>query len=267
RLSGYDLLLFTNPRSGRESRCLGMVDGLILLGSALGNDPIEDMEGWGIPYVTIGRRNWRKIVPWCCAVNYVDGFREVTEYLLDQGHRRIAFWGGSRNFSVDVEKHRGYLQALEGAGLAPGEGMDLYEEDLGQIRDCLDRRRPTAVIMEGSKVPLPLLLCVREKGLRIPGDLSLVYTRGDFINVHALYDLAGIHEMTMITVPRRELGAAGFRMLKRLIGGESDVPRETLVNMEFIVGESSGPPPGGTRTPPRKTGDGEVLCEKNKDQV
>jgi LacI family transcriptional regulator len=267
RFSGYDLLLFTNPRGGRESRCLGMVDGLILLGSTLGNDPIENLEGWGIPYITIGRRKWRKVIPWCCAVNYVDGFRKVTEYLIDLGHRRIAFWGGSKGFSVDVEKHLGYLQALEGAGLVPGGGMDLYEEDIGQIRDCMDRYRPTAVIMEGGKVPLPLLLYAREKGLRIPGDLSLVYTRRDFIDVHTLYDLAGIHEMTLMTVPRQELGAEGFRLLKKLIDGETGVPRETLVEMEFIIGESSGPPPGGRRVAARKTGDGEVLCGKIKNQV
>jgi DNA-binding LacI/PurR family transcriptional regulator len=121
--------------------------------------------------------------------------------------------------------------------------------------------------MEGAKVPLPLLLYVRERGLRIPGDLSLIYTRGDFIDVHTLYDLAGIHEMTMITVPRRELGVAGFGVLKKLIDGEGDIPRETLVEMEFIIGESSGPPPGGMRAAVRKTGGKEVLCEKIKNQV
>jgi DNA-binding LacI/PurR family transcriptional regulator len=111
------------------------------------------------------------------------------------------------------------------------------------------------------------LLYIRERGLRIPGDLSLIYTRRDFIDVHTLYDLAGIHEMTMITVPRRELGAAGFRVLKRLIEGETGIPRETSVGMEFIIGESSGPPPGGMRAALRKTGGGEVLCEKTKNQV
>jgi LacI family transcriptional regulator len=259
RLSGYDLLLFTNPRSGRENRCLGMVDGLMLLGSSMGSDPIANLESWGIPYMAIGRRNWHKVVPWCCAVNYIDGFRETTEYLIDQGHRRIAFWGGSKGFSVDQEKHLGYLRAMENAGLTPREGMNLYDEDIEQIRDCMDRYRPTAVIMEGTKVPLPLLLYARETGLRIPRDLSLIYTRRDFIDVHTLYDLAGIHEMTMVTVPRRELGAAGFRMLKKLIEGETDIPREMLVDMEFIIGESSGPSVDG-KPAVRKTGCGEVLC-------
>lgn len=265
RLSGYDLLLFTNPRSGRESRCLGMVDGIILLGSTMESDPIEHLESWGIPYVTIGRRKWHKTIPWCCAVNYTEGFRETAEYLIDQGHRRIAFWGGSKSFSVDQEKHLGYLRAMEDAGLTLYEGMNLYDEDMGQIRDCVDRYRPTAVIMEGAKVPLPLLLYARELGLHIPRDLSLVYTRRDFIDVHTLYDLAGIHEMTLATVPRRELGAAGFRMLKKLIEGETDIPRELLVNMELIIGESSGPPVSGIPGV-QEIGCGEALCKKAKYQ-
>jgi LacI family transcriptional regulator len=265
RLSGYDLLLFTNPRSGRESRCLGMVDGLILLGSTMESDPIENLESLGIPYVTIGRRKWRKVIPWCCAVNYVEGFRETTEYLIDQGHRKIAFWGGSKGFSVDEEKHQGYLRAMEEAGLALHEDMNLYDEDIGQIRDCMDQYRPTAVIMEGAKVPLPLLLYARETGLHISRDLSLIYTRRDFIDAHTLYDLAGIHEMTMVTVPRRELGAAGFRTLKKLIEGETNIPRETLVEMEFIIGESSGPPVIGMPAI-RQAGSEEVLCKEIKSQ-
>jgi DNA-binding LacI/PurR family transcriptional regulator len=127
--------------------------------------------------------------------------------------------------------------------------MNLYDEEIGQIRNCMDRYRPTAVIVEGTKVPLPLLLYAREAGFRIPRDLSLVYTRRDFIDVHTLYDLAGIHEMTMVTVPRRELGAADFRMLKKLIEGETAVTRETMVEMEFIIGESSGPPATGINLP------------------
>jgi DNA-binding LacI/PurR family transcriptional regulator len=243
RLSGYDVLLFSNPgeTEDNENRCLGLVDGVICFGSVIHNEALENLESRGIPYVVIGRREWRSVKPRCCVVDYINGFCHAANYLLGLGHRNIAFWGGCKNFSVDREKHGGYLKAMENAGIPVSQGMDLYEEDIDQVRETLEKYRPTALIMEGTKIPLLLLLAVREMGIRIPEDLSLIYTRRDFIDIHSLYDLVGIHELTMVTVPRRDLGAAGFRLLKRIIEGEDNVPSEITVETEFVAGESCAP--------------------------
>ncbi|MDR1972868.1 MAG: LacI family transcriptional regulator [Treponema sp.] len=269
RLLGYDMLLFSNPRKagGRENRCLGLVDGVICFGTNIDNKAVEYLEDRGIPHVVIGRRLWLKANPRSCVVDYFNGFREAVNYLLKLGHRRIAFWGGCRDFSVDLEKHQGYRQALCEAGIPGEEGMDLYDEEAARIRNCIERYRPTALIMEGTRVPLPLLINAREMGLRIPEDLSVIYTRRDFIDIHSLYDLAGIHELTMISVPRRELGAAGFRLLNRIIEGEENVPGEVTIGMEFILGESCAPP-GKAPESGRKNGCGkEDTCEKIKNQI
>jgi hypothetical protein len=39
------------------------------------------------------------------------------------------------------------------------------------------------------------------------------------------------------------LGIEGGRLLIRFINGEKDIPKEQKIDLEFITGESSGPPP------------------------
>ncbi len=51
--------------------------------------------------------------------DYRDGSRIATRHLLDQGARRIAFVGGLEGRAVTQERMSGYLEVLNGKGIAP----------------------------------------------------------------------------------------------------------------------------------------------------
>jgi LacI family transcriptional regulator len=263
RVKGYDLLILSHPemREGRINSCLGMVAGVLCFGFDFDNDTIENIESQGIPYVLIGKREWRNAAPWYCTADYLNGFRRITHYLMDMGHKRIALMGISPDFAPDKEKHEGFKKALAEAGNR--NGFVLNNSDVERIREVLENFRPTAVIMDGTIAPLPLLLCIREMGLRVPRDISLVYTRRDFIDIHTLYDFTGIHELTLMNIPRHKLGAEAVTLLQRLIAGEKNIPKEQSVKMEFVAGESCAPPRRArTKVPRREKMIKEELCAK-----
>jgi DNA-binding LacI/PurR family transcriptional regulator len=251
RAHGYDLLIFSRSSEGPESRCLGLVDGVLCFGYEFDNAAIENLENRGIPFAIIGKRKWRKLSPWYVTVDYFEGFRKAAGYLLAMGHRKIAFFGGSADFYVDAEKYAGYRRAFTDRGLSEKNSLILYDRAAGpdstgtgpgSLRETLERFGPTAVILEGTQYPLPFFLTLKETGLRIPRDVSVIYTRRDLIDIHALYDITGIHELTLAEIPRKELGIAGVRLLKRLINGEKNIPKEQTLSLEIIPGESCAPP-------------------------
>jgi LacI family transcriptional regulator len=247
RTLGRDLLILSHPEKsgGHVNRCLDLVDGVLCFGYEIDNDAIENLEEQGIPYAVIGKREWTRASPWSVRPDYFNGYRNATRHLLSLGHRRIAFLGGNSRFPPDMEKHAGFHAAIGEEGAS--EGKSFYDEDVGRIREILETVRPTAVFLENIKVPFIFLQCVKEMGLRIPQDISVIFTRRDFIDIHVLYDLAGIHDLTLLSVPRWELGAAGVRLLQNLIDGNTGLPKEQLMELEFISGESCAPPPSGQK--------------------
>jgi DNA-binding LacI/PurR family transcriptional regulator len=279
RAHGYDLLIFSRSREGPESRCLGLVDGVLCFGFDFDNDTIENLENRGVPFAIIGKREWRKVSPWYVTVDYFEGFRKATEYLLAMGHRKIAFFGGSADFCVDAEKYAGYRRALADRGITEKNSLILCGKgvsrgsaggEVGRLRKTLERFGPTAVILEGDNFPLPFLLTLKEMELKIPRDISVIYTRRDVIDIHTLYDLTGIHELTLAEIPRKELGIAGVRLLKQLIDGEKNIPKEQMLPLKIIPGESCAPPKRRRSSQEERTNQTkrsrEVLCKEKPDQ-
>jgi DNA-binding LacI/PurR family transcriptional regulator len=76
----------------------------------------------GVPYVALGRLD---SLPECsCAtVDYDEGTYISTRYLIERGHRRIAMLKGFQGFQPGEERQRGYVRAMEEAGLTPDESL------------------------------------------------------------------------------------------------------------------------------------------------
>ena len=240
---GVDLLIFSLSEEQRHlsSQRLDLVDGMLCLGEVFNHAALELLERRKVPYVVIGKRNWRNIDPWYCCPDYVDGYRSVTEHLLQMGHRRIAMMGGYADFEADIEKYVGYRQALEAAGLPCDPALVVYEEQHERVEAILASRRATAVIVEGYTILMMVLLAARAHGLGIPQDLSVVSSQVD-PDAATIYRLTGIHEMTRVHVPVRELGMFGLGLLMRRIEGEEGIPKANVLPEIFVLGESCAPP-------------------------
>jgi DNA-binding LacI/PurR family transcriptional regulator len=244
KVEGYNLLIISNPERHSQSdmRHLRIVDGVLcLLGSQNDISIIEQLDKDNIPYSVIGRRNWKTIDPWFCATDYVKGYREITRHLLDLGHKNVVFIGGSLNYEPDTDKCKGFQQALYEAKIPYNPELRIFHHELERIPSVFKQYRPTAALVEGREANLTLLLYAKNSGISIPERLSVISSMTD-LDAYTLYSLTGLHKLTSVMIPLRELGIAGVKFLIKLMNGDRGVPRELLLPVQFIKGESCGPP-------------------------
>jgi LacI family transcriptional regulator len=164
----------------------------------------------------------------------------LVNHLIGHGHRRIGFIAGKEGLATSDERLEGYAQALLLAGLA--ESPDLIEcgystlegARLALHRLMAARRPPTAVITGNNLMTIGALRALREAGLRVPQDLSLV----GFDNL----DWAEFASppLTLMAQPAAELGSVAVDLIMRRLKDPS-APMTTLrLSPELIVRASCG---------------------------
>lgn len=105
---------------------------------------------------------------------------ELTRLVLSHGHRRVAFIRGHAGWRDTEERHAGFMQAMQEAGLQPDPAWVLqgeYSFEAG--RACAQqllgssRKRPTAVICSSDDIAAGVIAIAHEMGLELPRDLSV----------------------------------------------------------------------------------------------
>lgn len=107
-----------------------------------------------------------------------DGARQAVRYLIQHGHREIAFLQGDRRLSA-MARLQGYKDAMHAAGITIQESLLLrgeYREDIAyrSVKKMLETQRPTALFAANDIMALGASKAIREAGLQIPEDISLV---------------------------------------------------------------------------------------------
>lgn len=118
-------------------------------------------------------------VPTVSTANWSGGLSAM-EHLLDLGHVRIGMIAGGANSLFSMARHGAYLAALNAAGITAepelhvqGDFTVASGERLGrQLLDLPDP--PTAIFAGNDEQALGLLRVARERGIRVPEDLSVV---------------------------------------------------------------------------------------------
>lgn len=182
---GYYVLFSTGSNSDEEyeatSRLVNerRVDGLILLTSRVGDKTIESLREKRFPFVVVGKPANMEDVNWVDNDNREAGFM-ATEYLIELGHKRIGFVGGEFNYVFMGERFRGYKKALDSYGIKFSKellSLDEFVEEGGYsaVRKLLEQEnRPTAVVVADDLMAFGAMRAIKEQGLRIPEDVSVI---------------------------------------------------------------------------------------------
>ena len=178
---------------------------------------------------TIGATNWA-------------GGLSATEHLIELGHRRIGIITGWPRLQCSRARLDGYRAALEAAGLEFDHDLvytgDFHHESgfVGGTQFLGLPDRPTAVFASNDSMAFGVYEAARQRGLRVPSDLSIV----------GFDDLPEARwaspPLTTVRQPLAEMGALAARTVLRLVRGE---PMETLrleMSTKLIVRESTAPP-------------------------
>ncbi|MFD7156727.1 LacI family DNA-binding transcriptional regulator [Kribbella sp. NPDC059898] len=213
---GWDLLLFTSApvaegrrRIFHENNRLRIADGCLLLGREIPSEELARLIAEEYPFVSVGRRDDAGgPVPYVGA-DYTSATRTVVEQARALGHRRIAYAGLGSGAESSADRMRGFREA---AG-ARAPHVPTTDRAPGEVLDDLLERKITAVFVEDRADAIALYAAAAERGVDVPGDLSVV-TLGDATRPAASdLDFSGFH------VPRRAMGLRAVELLEAILSG------------------------------------------------
>ena len=154
------------------------VDGIIA--APCGDNPelLEEINKTNIPVILIDRVFQNSRLPHVTTNNYLGGF-EAANYLIRNGHKHIACIQGVKTSVPNKRRVAGYMDALRRVGLEEnalvvGNEFSLQNGYL-ETKLLLNKSpRPTAIFALSNTIGLGAIKAIREAGLRIPEDISLI---------------------------------------------------------------------------------------------
>ena len=160
------------------------------------------------------------------------GTELALRHLLELGHTRIGHLGSELDAETFRFRRETLLRVLGEAGLEPGpyaRAPFRFEQAVGPALSLLDARdRPTAIYCDDDLLAGGVYLAARERGLRIPDDVSVV----------GFDDLpfARVFEppLTTIRLDPEALGGEAFELLAVLMAGEP-APPGRILPVELVV--------------------------------
>ncbi len=228
--------------------CDYRADGVIFAGSGL-NEPgyperleavVREITGRGAAVVTLAQHTLR--VPSIQPDNF-GGARQMTQRLIELGHRRIAFVAGPSNVTVANVRLQGYMAAMVAAGLPIESDLLLagnFDRPGGEqagrtIAQAALAVRPTAVFAANDETAFGVVAGLSRFGVRIPQDMS-VCGFGDLPMAQLV-----LPPLTTVRIALGDLGRAGARTLMALLRHE-DVAAVEVLSTTIIERESTAAP-------------------------
>lgn len=167
------------------------VDGVIVLYSREDDRVVDYLRQTKFPFVVVGKPfNDASSITYVDTDNYLAG-REVTRYLFDLGHRRIAFIGGSDKLAVTQDRRNGYATALMESGIEVNSNYICSAEFMTKggakaVRELFELPEPpTAIVVSDDMMALGVISTLGEMGLSIPNDVAVVSFNNVYIAEHS----------------------------------------------------------------------------------
>lgn len=156
------------------------VDGMILLPPMCDNeDVLEVLTKANVPFVRITPDTKLNSSPYICMDDYQAAF-DVTERLINQGHKKIAHIIGNNKQGVSRLRYQGYLDALRSNKITtPPEyieqGSFTYQSGMeAAVKLLALDDKPTAIFAANDDMAAAVISIAQQQGINIPGDLSVV---------------------------------------------------------------------------------------------
>ena len=246
---GYNLLIYSpSGRPGRATRDQILeskfTDGLIFINTRSCttrdiNDTIHELDAAGIRFTMINSYYGR------AAINYVGVddaalAEAAVRYLVDHGHRRIAFLSSLPTLPTHIHLLQGLRRAMAEAGLElKPEHIGCCNYDQTQAFTILDqwflrrKDRPTAIFTADDSLLVHMYDYVDARHLSIPGDVAIL-ARANSANAGGLRP-----RPTAFFIPTFEMGQLAADMLIDSIELPEQKPRRILLPFTFFQGTTA----------------------------
>lgn len=187
--SSYELVVYnTNSESNTHTQLENLpvsrrIDGLIVMSIVIGDEEVKRFVRHQLPTVTIELTH-----PSLSGIEIdnVAGGSLAAQYLLERGHRDIAFIGDNKEFihkytvQTNIARLEGFRNQLAEAGVElPDERIELgsyrLEDGYAMTQRLLDLPKPPRAIFAASDMlALGVLKAARERGVVVPDQLAVI---------------------------------------------------------------------------------------------
>ncbi|WP_077705473.1 LacI family DNA-binding transcriptional regulator [Virgibacillus dokdonensis] len=216
------------------------VDGIILLYSRMNDRITNFLREKDFPFVIVGKPyDYVSEITHVDNDNYKAG-KEITNYLIDQGHEHIAFIGGSRDLIVTMDRENGYKAALNEAELPVCEAYCIHSEFLQSGgREAIEKllqleHPPTGIVVSDDLMSLGVLSALEKLGYDVPTDISLV----SFNNVY-LSELTS-PALTTVDIQIYQLGVQSAKALIEKTQSDFVPEKRIIIPHEIVYRDSVG---------------------------
>ncbi|MEZ5398037.1 MAG: LacI family DNA-binding transcriptional regulator [Bryobacteraceae bacterium] len=247
RAAGYTIIVGnTDYDADSEREILAalrarQVDGMLVVTNGGNNELLTEIHESGLPVVLIDRGDPSLALD-TVRVDNEGAAEQAVGHLLDLGHRRVAFVGGLTS-GVPSRAGRlvGYRRALSSRSLPLREEYEVIVPtaiDNGRlaVTGLLNRPAPpTALFVANTFLAIGVLQGLRERGLRMPGDMSFVmFDDPDWAT-------ATTPALTTVSQPTAEIGNRSFDLLEHRMKHKRGRDAQTVILPTSLrIRESSG---------------------------
>ncbi len=242
----YDLVLYSaHMNKVKESVYIAkltrnLADGLLLILPQHSKAYLDALHQRRFPHVLVDYLSDGAYAPSVATTNFQGAYDAVT-YLAGLGHRRIGFITGTIDTGCAQQRLAGYRASLKDHGL-PDDPQLVYEGNFLQPQGyqgaqvLLDvPEPPSAIFASNDMMAFGVMEAARERGLRLPEDLSII----GFDDIpQALH----VHpELTTVRQPLEAMGRrAAMLLLHYIAHPDAEIERVEL-STELIVRQSCQP--------------------------
>jgi DNA-binding LacI/PurR family transcriptional regulator len=202
--------------------------GVIYLSHQNGYELPNSLELASVPHAVVGHTYHNQQLN-CIVPDDMASARQATQYLLNQGHRRIAFVGCSMDELGHAARYEGYRQAM--ADVPDAEELPpiicpFAATSSGQEAAMMmlaSNPRPTAALVTNERLATGLVDRLVKQGIGVQDQFSIFsYESSDAL----AYTTPPIHAMK---TPAFEMGKAAVAMLKQHIASKAQPNARQLV--------------------------------------
>lgn len=219
------------------------VDGLLLATADRSYPLLDELVDSGVPTVLVNRVTDAPRVSSVTGDEHA-GIGLAVRHLVELGHTRIAYVGGTLSVSTGLMRYQAFLSWMQSEGLEADRDLIVltgaFTQALGReaCTELLDRDRPfTAIVAGNDLIALGCYAALGDRGLKVPDDVSVIgYNDIPFCESFA-------PPLTTIRIPHYEIGV---RAAELILDAIHDAKRAHAVAHrlapELVVRSSTAPP-------------------------
>lgn len=248
--NGYSLFIAAAQNDSQresaivQSMCDHSVDGVILCSPHLPLEQSQQLQSFNIPIVAINNQS-EEDYPYSIYHDDIDGGHQACDYLVNLGHRRIAYLGDASSGRTTHERFIGFKQVMAkhkltipehyvyqvlGNSFPHGSAAAQYFINLPVT--------PTAIICYNDILAIGLMKGLNQSGVQVPRDISLT----GFDNIQ-FSDFTS-PPLTTIDQPKRFLGAEAARMMLDQLNSTCSDEESMVKRLKglLLIRQSTAPP-------------------------